>query len=198
VAFSLHHFLKINTLSEELLMTNVDTKSVDNKREFSRVDAFIPLEYRLIKPERQDAVRSRMASESVLAEFKSLPNPDDQLMAQWLQSINAKLDEIIRMLTLQHDGFDRLNISKVNISGGGMSINTGEAFSPGDVLEIKVMLGQQTPLALFLYGEVIEVTIPHPEYDTSVQFINIDDFVRDEIIRFVFETEREILREKRR
>jgi hypothetical protein len=198
VAFSLHHFLKINTLSEELLMSNVDTKSVDNKREFSRVDAFIPLEYRLIKPERQDAVRSRMASESVLAEFKSLPNPDDQLMAQWLQSINAKLDEIIRMLTLQHDGFDRLNISKVNISGGGMSINTGESFSPGDVLEIKVMLGQQTPLALFLYGEVIEVTIPHPEYDTSVQFINIDDFVRDEIIRFVFETEREILREKRR
>jgi len=101
-------------------------------------------------------------------------------------------------MTLQHDGFNCLNITKVNISGGGMSLNTGESFSPGDVLEIKVMLGLQSPMALFLYGEVVEVTKPHLEYDTSVQFINIDDFVRDEIIRFVFEVEREILREKRR
>jgi c-di-GMP-binding flagellar brake protein YcgR len=102
------------------------------------------------------------------------------------------------MMTLQHDGFNCLNISKVNISGGGMSLNTGQTILPGDILEIKVMLGLQVPTAIFLYGEVIEVTKPHPDYDTSVQFINIDDFVRDEIIRFVFETEREILREKRR
>ena len=60
------------------------------------------------------------------------------------------------------------------------------------------MLGIQMPIALFLYGEVIDATASHAEYDTSVEFINIDDFVRDEIIRFVFETEREILREKRR
>lgn len=179
-------------------MTDVDTKNIENKREYSRVDAYIPIEYQLIKPERKDALRSRLAGDSILAEFKSLPNPDDQLIAQWLQSINSKLDEIIRMLTLQYNGFDRLSIMKVNISGGGMSLNTKETFAPGDVLEIKVMLGQQVPIALFLYGEVIEVPKPHTEYNTSTQFINTDDFIRDEIIRFVFETEREILREKRR
>ena len=179
-------------------MMNVDNESLENKREYSRVDAYIPIEYKLIKPEHKDMIRSRIAGESILAEFKSLPNPDDQLIAQWLQTINTKLNEIIRMMTLQHDGFNCLNITKVNISGGGMSLNTGESFSPGDVLEIKVMLGLQSPMALFLYGEVVEVTKPHLEYDTSVQFINIDDFVRDEIIRFVFEAEREILREKRR
>lgn len=179
-------------------MSDATNELVENKREYSRVDAYIPLAYTKIQPQHKDSFRSRMAGESVLAEFKSLPNPDDQLIAQWLQSINSKLDEIIRMMTLQHDGFNRLCITKVNISGGGMSLNTGESFSPGDVLEIKVMLGQQGPIAFFLYGEVIEVAKPHSEYDTSVQFINIDDFVRDEIIRFVFETEREILREKRR
>jgi hypothetical protein len=174
------------------------TNDTDNKREYSRVDAYIPMEYKRIDPLHKDTFRSRMAGETILAEFKSLPNPDDQLMAQWLQSINAKLDEIIRMMTLQHDGFNCLSMTKVNISGGGMSFHSGRPFSPGDVLEIKVMLNLPRPEAFFLYGEILEITKPHPEFDTSVQFINMDDVVQDEIIRFVFETEREILRGKRR
>lgn len=174
------------------------TEEKENKREYSRVEACIPMEYRLVPREFKDTVRARVAGQSVLAEFKSLPNPDDQLIAQWLQSINAKLNELIRLMTLHHDGFHCLNMANINISGGGMSLNTGKSFSAGDLLEIKVMLGIQVPIALFLYGEVIDATASHAEYDTSVEFINIDDFVRDEIIRFVFETEREILREKRR
>lgn len=179
-------------------MTEMISEEIENKREYSRVDTCIPLEYKRVPCQHKETLRSRIAGQSILAEFKSLPNPDDQLMAQWLQSINTKLNEIIRLMTLQHDGFNRLNMTKINISGGGMSLTTGESFAPGDILEIKVMLGLQMPIALFLYGEIIEVTTPHPEYDTSLQFINMDDFVRDEIIRFVFETEREILREKRR
>ena len=139
-----------------------------------------------------------MAGESILAEFKSLPKHDDQIITEWLKTINAKLDEIIRMMTIHHEGFDCLNMTKVNISGGGLSFNTCKSYSPGDILEIKVMLSMQKPSAFFLYGEVVELTKINSEYDTSIQFIGIDDFVRDEIIRFVFETEREILREKRR
>lgn len=179
-------------------MSNAGIESVDNKREYSRVEAFIPLEYKLVKTEQKATVRCRLAGESIIAEFKSLPNPDDQLIAQWLQSINAKLHEIIRLMTLQHDGFNCLNMTKVNVSGGGMSFHTGQSFLIGDVLELKVMLGLKKPLALFLYGEVVEASQPHLEYDTSVQFINMDDYIRDEIISFVFEKEREILREKRR
>jgi hypothetical protein len=198
MAPSLHYLKKLKLIHGEQSMSDVDKEEIENKREYSRVDAYIPLEYKLIKPEHKDTFRAHLAGESILAEFKSLPNPDDQLIAQWLQTINAKLDEIIRMMTLQHDGFNCLSITKVNISGGGMSLNTAKSFSPGDLLEIKVMLSLQKPMALFLYGEVLEITKPHPEYDTSVQFINMDNFVQDEIIRFVFETEREILRGKRR
>lgn len=179
-------------------MTDQNESVIENKREYSRVDTYIPLEYKLVSDKDKDGLRSRPAGESILAEFKELPNPDDQLFAQWLQTINAKLDEILRMLTIQHDGFHCLNMTKVNISGGGMSFNTGKSFSPGDTLEIKVMLGMQKPIALFLYGEVLHFDKPHPDYDTNMQFVHIDDYIRDEIIRFVFETEREILREKRR
>ncbi len=179
-------------------MNGNDKPNNDNQREYSRVDAYIPLEYKVIDIQQKQFVRSRLAGESILAEFKSLPNHDDQIITEWLRTINAKLDEIIRMMTIQHEGFNCLNMTKVNISGGGISFNTGKSLFSGDVLEIKVMLSMQKSVALFLYGEVVEITKPHPEYDTSVQFIGIDDFVRDEVIRFVFETEREILREKRR
>jgi hypothetical protein len=179
-------------------MAESDISYEENKREYSRVDSYLPLEYRLIPKEKKDSYRARLAGETILAEFKELPHPDDQLIAKWLQNINAKLDEILRMLTIQHDGFHCLNLTKVNISGGGMSFNSEQNFAPGDILELKLMLLLQKPVAIFLYGEVLDIAKPNPEYNTSVQFINMDESIRDEIIRFVFETEREILRERRR
>jgi hypothetical protein len=179
-------------------MNGNNSTNISDQRLYSRVDAYTPLEYKIVDSQQKQFVRSRLAGESILAEFKSLPNHDDQIITEWLRTINAKLDEIIRMMTIHHEGFNCLNMTKVNIGGGGISLNTGKSFSPGDILEIKIMLSMQKAVALFLYGEVVEIAKPHHEYDTSVQFIGIDDFIRDEVIRFVFETEREILREKRR
>lgn len=168
-----------------------------NKREYSRVEAYLPLEYKLIDPKQRNSIRSRVSGETSLAEFKILPDHDDQLINEWLKTINSKLDLIIRMMTIDHDGFKCLPLVKVNISGGGLSFNAREQFSVGDILEIKIILTFQNPISLFLYGEVVDAN-KNMDYDTSVQFIAIDDFIRDEIIRFVFEREREILREKRK
>jgi hypothetical protein len=181
-------------------MDDKDSMDITNQREFSRVDAYIPMEFRAVDPQEKQFIRSRVSGETILAEFKSLPDHDDQIIAEWLNTINAKLNAIIRMMTIQHEGFNCLTIRKINISGGGMSFNAGpdKSFLAGEVLELKVMLTMQHPLALFLYGEVVEASKRTQEYDTSIQFIVIDDFIRDEIIRFVFEKEREILREKRR
>jgi len=179
-------------------MADSEISYEQNKREYSRVESFLPMEYRLVPADQKDSVRARLAGEMVLAEFKDLPNPDDQLISLWLQNINAKLDVLIRMMTLHYDGFNRLQITKVNISGGGMSFKTEKNFLPGEILEIKISLLLQKPVSMFLYGEVVESANPNPEYNTSVQFINMDDLIRDQLIHFVFETEREILREKRR
>lgn len=179
-------------------MDESNNTNTDDQREYCRVDTCIPLEYKIIDAQQKQFVRAHLAGESILAEFKSLPNHDDQIINECFRTINAKLNEIIRMMTISHEGFNCLNMTKVNISGGGISFNTGKSFLPGDILEIKVMLTMQKPSAFFLYGEVVELTKINDGYDTSVQFIGIEDFVRDEIIRFVFETEREILREKRR
>jgi len=178
-------------------MDNQDADRSESQREYSRVDAYIPIEYKLIDPGRRQYIRSRVAGELILSKFKSLPDPDDQVIAEWLKTINSKLNSIIRMMTMHHEGFDQLPLKKVNISGGGISFSADKPFSPGDIIEFKLILTMQYPLSLFLYGEVVE-NKHNPEHNTSVHFIAIDDFVRDEIIRFVFEREREILREKRK
>ncbi|MEN6373979.1 MAG: PilZ domain-containing protein [Smithella sp.] len=178
-------------------MDNQDVHQKESQREYSRVDAYIPIAYKLIDPQHMKHIRSRVAGELILSKFKSLPDPDDQVIAEWLKTINSKLNSIIRMLTMHHEGFDQLPLRKVNISGGGISFSADMSFTPGDIIEFKLILTMQYPLSLFLYGEVIE-SKQDTEHNASVQFIAIDDFIRDEIIRFVFEREREILREKRK
>jgi c-di-GMP-binding flagellar brake protein YcgR len=84
----------------------------------------------------------------------------------------------------------------VTISGSGMSFSSQSGFSLGDLLEIKIMMNLYKPAAFYLYGEVIRAQRQTSGYFIAVSFRMIDDGIRDRIIRFVFETERELLRER--
>jgi c-di-GMP-binding flagellar brake protein YcgR len=53
-------------------------------------------------------------------------------------------------------------------------------------------------VAMSIYGEVTKSDYRQDSYFTAVRYVHMDSFIRDEIIRFVFEREREIIREKRR
>jgi c-di-GMP-binding flagellar brake protein YcgR len=73
-----------------------------------------------------------------------------------------------------------------------------QAISLGTILEIKLMLTRNQPVAMCIYGEVAKSVQRDNGYFTAVRYVHMDVSVRDEIIRFVFEREREIIREKRR
>lgn len=59
------------------------------------------------------------------------------------------------------------------------------------------MFSAPQPVVFCLYGEVMNIKKREYDYVTSVQFVAIDEVIRDEIVRFVFETEREVLRKQR-
>ena len=86
---------------------------------------------------------------------------------------------------------------QLNISGAGIRLTTSERFAQGDMLEIKTFLSPQKHRALRLYGRIIALDERPEGYQMSLSFVKMDDMVRDEIVKFVFEREREILREKR-
>ncbi len=179
-------------------MTLMEKEASTNRREYSRVYAYIPLSFRKILPEERPVIRARLAGDSIFPGSNvAVPEIGDRILYEWLKMLNNKLDGIVRLLTIHAEGFQALPSKAVQISGSGMSFSSGEPLEPGDVLEIKMILAVNQPTALFAYGEVIKVDRQTSGYIAAVSFVKMDDQIRDEIVRFVFEREREILREKR-
>jgi len=171
--------------------------SESNLREFSRIDAVIPFEIRLISPDVQQNIRSFIAGEASLPEYQIPPEVDDIVLAEWLKMMNAKLDAIISTLADQNEKVPNISQKLVNISGGGLSFDAAEEYQSGDILELKIMLPITPVYTLYIYAEVVDVRARDGQYHTGVKFINIDDEIRDHIVKFVFKTQRDILRKKR-
>ncbi|MCS7215038.1 MAG: PilZ domain-containing protein [Thermodesulfovibrio sp.] len=166
-------------------------------REFSRVDAVIPLCVRLISNEEKSRIKSRVSGEIYFNSRQPIEEPVDKALAEWIKLINSKLDYLINLLTFKEEGFSCLPPTEVNISGGGMSFLSETLFNIGDILELKVVLELPSPVALFLYGEVVKCEKKDKYYRVAVKFINIEEDIRDYIIRFVFNRQRQLLRQKR-
>jgi len=168
-----------------------------DSRKFSRVDVYLPLSYRLIPEAERSYIHSEIFDRMSLNNSTSLPEITDPALHTCMCILNAKLDSILHLLTLRSKGFSSLPSRSVNISGAGLRLTTPEKFTVGDILEIKMFLSAQKYQALRLHGKIISIEEQPGGYQISLSFIQIDDAARDEIVKFVFEREREILREKR-
>ncbi|MEW6220309.1 MAG: PilZ domain-containing protein [Thermodesulfobacteriota bacterium] len=179
-------------------MDTTGTPSQDIQREYLRVDAQIPLAVRRVPASEVRPRRARLAGEAFLSEWHTVPEVEDKRLNDWLVMLDAKLNAIISMLSFQDQGFHALPVCAVNISGGGMGFATAEAYSPGETLELKLILPFTPPVGLYVYGQVVKSEPAAEGHLTAIQYQNMDEEIRDDIVRYVFERERELLRAKRR
>ncbi len=175
-----------------------DEEEYQKAREFSRVDAHVPFETRVVPAEEHGTIRARPSGGTAFAETRAMPELQDKVLSEWIKALNSKLDAIVSMLSFQREGFGSMPYAHVNISGGGIGFFSKNSFKMGDILEIKIILPMMPPVALFIYGEVVKTEQLKNNYLTATKFIAMDEDVRDEIVKFVFSKQREILREKRR
>ena len=171
----------------------------EDRREYCRVEVCIPFACRLVPPEEQKKIRSHISGSSACAGHETLPEVKDPAIAEWLNLLNSKLDTLIRLLTLEREGFYALPFECVSIGGGGLGFSSREKYQQGDLLEIRMMLSLIHPVALYVYATVScepEIS-PDGDYSTRAQFTKMDNTIQEEIVRFVFEQEREILRGKK-
>lgn len=166
-------------------------------REFSRVDAYIPLGIRVISATERNRVKARLSGDITFITTKPAEEPADRALAEWLKIINQKIDFLISLITMEQQGFSSLPLNKVDISGGGMSFISDYPYEQGDMLELKMVIENPAPLALYVYGEVIHCESIDSGFRVRVKFVNIDEDVRDQIVKFVFHRQRQILRQKR-
>jgi hypothetical protein len=172
--------------------------NIPNRRQYSRVDVYIPMECRLVNEEEKGLAKSRVSIEVTLADFKLLPPVENHPQIEYLNLLNNKLDRIIHVMSLQYKGFHSLPFNFVSLSAQGMKFSSQQQFSLGDIIEFRIILTLNQPTALYVYGEVIRLGGQKNAYFVNVRFTEINDAIRDKIIQFVFETERTLLRERTR
>ena len=85
-----------------------------------------------------------------------------------------------------------------DISGGGARFNSFTQHKKNSILSLKIPITQKGETKVIqLQGEIVNSEIlPRRTdfYETRVKFVNIDRDVREQIVRFIFEQEREMLR----
>lgn len=173
------------------------TESISNRREYSRTDVYIPLEYRCINNEELKQIKSRISGEVMLANFSIMPPAENHPKMEYLKLLNNKLDTIIQMMALQNEGFHSLPFKFVSLSASGMQFSSQQYFALGDILEFKMILTLYQPEAIYVYGKVVRVGRQSSCYFVNIRFTEITDTIRDKIIHFIFETERKMLRESK-
>lgn len=168
------------------------------QREFSRVDAHVPFEASMVPSEKQQNMRSRVSGQIDPVEYSNMADHEDKVLNDWLRMLDAKLNAVINMLSFQRDGFSALPFVNINISGAGIRYTSEQWYNKGDILEMKIMLPLMPPVALYLYGIVVNAEKLTNSYNIGVKFTNIDEDIQDLIVQFVFKKQRELLREKRK
>ncbi len=99
-----------------------DDAQKENRREFCRVEVCIPFACRLVPPDEQKKIRSHISGSSVYAGHETLPEVKDPAIAEWLNLLNSKLDTLIRLLTLEREGFYALPFECVNHRRRGVAV----------------------------------------------------------------------------
>lgn len=121
---------------------------------------------------------------------------------QRLWEIDRKLDMLIHM-TFSQDFRALMHTPQrdVNISASGMRFISREPYDLSDIVEIRLILPMVPLLMVHLVGEVIrqKPLSSSPEadrYAVAVRFHRVDSETREDIIRYLFRRQREILRNR--
>jgi hypothetical protein len=174
-----------------------DERRYRSLREYSRVEAFLPVRIRRVLGEERQTARSRIVIESALTEHPQMPELDDEQLSACLQILSAKLDSIIRLLAFPSNSHKELHFEMVNISAGGLSTLSGEGYEVDDFVETRLMLPTAPFMIFYVYGNVVKCEPACEKYEVCVGFTEIDDDIREQIAKYVFHRQREVLRKKR-
>lgn len=125
----------------------------------------------------------------------------EPLFNQSLWELNRKVDLLIHMYLAD----DFMTLMKtlprdVNISASGIRFITRESFCAGDLVEVNLILPMDPLLFMRLVGEVIRMK-PVTSYETeryavATRFLQIDPETKEDIIRYLFRRQRELLRKR--
>ncbi|MCI4624446.1 MAG: PilZ domain-containing protein [Candidatus Magnetoovum sp. WYHC-5] len=177
----------------------------EERREYFRIDDVMPVIVNKIEGGDISPYRSR-----VITEYgHDMPNlvaygvdvPDENISPRlWkmLVDINTKLSLLLDKVTLGNEGLIDTEYKKVSLSASGIRLKVIDKLSKSDFVEVKLLLPASPPVGLAVYGIVVWVKkYAENDYEVSIQFADIEESVREEIIQYTLKRQREIFRKER-
>jgi|Deesub1362B_J571_1020462.scaffolds.fasta_scaffold00125_43 uncharacterized protein YbaR (Trm112 family) len=181
--------VKENNMKLELISTE--------RRRYFRIDDVIPIIIKRVDKETPCRSRVFMSSAVILPEEP----PDSSInprLWQILLEINTKLSMILEKLQIEDEELINAPPVKVNLSAVGARFQTSEQVSVGDTVEVKMLLPTCPTTGLLLYGEVVRINeLEEGKYEVAIDFSETEETVREIILRYAFDKQREILRKRK-
>ncbi len=163
-------------------------KEGDERREYFRLDDILPIDYRPLSSECSDEGEDQ-SIEDILSKEGVSP-----CLARLLKSIDDKLNLIISSLEREGVIAHIPQTREVNISAGGVRFNSDQKFNSGDDLRITLGLPPYPYTMLSMTGKVVRSEKcgdgDKIYYDTAVEFVDVDDDAKNDIMRYLFDLQR--------
>ncbi len=133
------------------------------------------------------------------ADHVSIDYYEDKKLFNMVEEIKTKLDYVINYLMLDKEGLGNAEKKMVNISASGIRFTLNGPVAIDDIMEIKFLLPTYPPVAIFAYGVVRRADITEDDkYDVAIEYINMGEAVRDEIIEYTLTHQREMIRQQKK
>lgn len=107
-------------------------------------------------------------------------------LESYLKSINKKIDMIASTLAQDHQSSEKPQT--VSISEGGVSFNSNQPFSSGDVIAIQLTL-LPSYVTLTLFGEVINCKEADTSYSIASSFLTLSDTNRQILAKHIMQVQ---------
>ena len=122
-------------------------------------------------------------------------DPDNKKLYEMMIELKSKVDFIINQFMLEKEGLNEPERKFVNISASGIRFTVDYAIKEGEIMDIKLLLPTYPPVAVFAYGKVKRVVpLEDGKYDIALEYLNMSDSVKNEIIQYAFAQQRESIR----
>jgi c-di-GMP-binding flagellar brake protein YcgR len=184
--------------------------TAQQQRAYYRMDTMLPFSYRVLTDEEADQPLPATADAafidryfpSALSEIESRVQDTietirekSSLMADALSALNDKLNFIMHGLgeeAIKHT----LPTIPVNISAGGLSFTVNSAIADKSVIDLLLFLNIQAE-PLLLRSQVVKL-IAHPDatFTVAVEFMNLTEEMRRQLVYFIQTKELEVARHK--
>jgi PilZ domain len=183
--------------------------SSDDRREWIRIDDHLLLEYRLLSDSAdaplpgQPPVTHDMIADAVGKPTADLLARSGEMLANspllpWVMKVDWLLEVMLKaMATVHPQSMTIARLTKVSISGGGISFVSSRQFSAGDQLVLKVILPPFTPIQTV--AKVIR-SAPNTDgqgYSLATEFVELKADDQEHLIRHIIQAQAERLRARR-